>query len=165
MSNPRPISLVLMAAALAAALRLIAQAPPAPRPDPSAELVQSVGPFVRNNCQTCHNTGLPSGNVDLEQLLATPNSLAVRHDTWDNVASQIRSGAMPPPGAPKPAKADADATVDLIAKAVAATPRAPGSPRLPKAEPATTDWLTYSYDPERTGWDRAETKISKATAP
>jgi len=30
-------------------------------------------------------------------------------------------------------------------------------------EPATKDWLTFSYDAERTGWARGETKISKAT--
>ncbi len=155
----------LIAAAGVTALQLIAQGPPNPAPDPSAAFTQSVGPFIRNNCQGCHNAGLPSGNVDLQQLLATANSLAVRHDTWVNVASQIRSGAMPPAGARKPARADADAALDLIAKAVAATPRATALAPVLKAEPATTDWLTYGYDQERTGWDRAETKISQATAP
>jgi outer membrane protein assembly factor BamB len=33
---------------------------------------------------------------------------------------------------------------------------------LPTAsEPATDDWLTYGYDPERTGWNRGETTLSK----
>src|SRR5476651_1511330 len=109
MKTPRPISLVLTAVAAVTVLRLIAQAPPVP--DPSVGLAQTVAPFIRNNCQTCHNTALPSGGVDLQQLLATPNSLAVRHDTWENVVSQIRSGAMPPVGAAKPAKADADAAL------------------------------------------------------
>src|SRR5580704_5535768 len=27
--------------------------------------------------------------------------------------------------------------------------------------PATDDWLTYGYDPERTGWNRGETTLSK----
>src|ERR1017187_3368026 len=29
------------------------------------------------------------------------------------------------------------------------------------SEPATDDWLTYGYDPERTGWNRGETTLSK----
>jgi len=158
----------IFAAASVAAIQVAAQAPAGPGPDPnaaSAALIQAVGPFLRNNCQRCHDAGLPSGNVDLQQLLATPDSLGARRDTWENVASQIRSGAMPPAGAPKPSKADADAAFDLIAKAVAANPRAAAPAPVFKAVPATTDWLTYGYDPERSGWDRAETKISKATAP
>jgi outer membrane protein assembly factor BamB len=165
LKTSRPVFLVLAAAAGVAAFRLVAQAPQGPTPDPSAALAQAVGPFIRGNCQSCHNTDLPSGSVDLQRLLVTPDSLAVRHDTWEDVASQIRSGAMPPAGAPKPAKADADTALGLIAKAVAATPRASAPEPVLKAEPVTTDWLTYGYDQERTGWDRAETKISKATAP
>src|SRR5271168_355373 len=31
----------------------------------------------------------------------------------------------------------------------------------PAATSATDDWLTYGYDPERTGWNRGETTLSK----
>src|SRR6059058_4444528 len=87
------------------------QNPPAPSRDPSRILSQAVGPFIQKNCQTCHNTSLPSGSLDLEQLLAAPNSLAEQPDTWQNIAYRIRSGGMPPEGAPKPSKADADAAL------------------------------------------------------
>ncbi|MES1257741.1 MAG: hypothetical protein ABUS51_04895 [Acidobacteriota bacterium] len=149
------------ASALALAVLLAAQAPPAP----VRTLAEAVGPFIRKNCQTCHNTGLPSGSVDLQQLLATPDSLVSRHDTWEDVAYQIRSGQMPPAGAAKPSKAEADAALELISRAVAANPRATAPVAPAKMEPATTDWLTFGYDPQRTGWARAETKISKASAP
>ena len=67
----------------------------APAQDTGAALVRAVRPFLEKNCQSCHKTGLPSGGVDMQQLLATPNSLGVGHDTWDDIAFQIRSGQMP----------------------------------------------------------------------
>ena len=33
----------------------------------------------------CHNASLPQGDVDLQGLLALPNSLRERLDTWDEV--------------------------------------------------------------------------------
>ena len=143
---------------------LPAQNPPAPTSDPGRILSQAVGPFVQKNCQTCHNTNLPSGSVDMQQLLTAPNSLAGQHDTWQDIAYQIQSGRMPPEGTAKPSKADSDAALELISRALAANPRSTGSPiAQPPMEPATKDWLTFSYDTERTGWARGETKISKAT--
>ena len=133
--------------------------------DPSAALGQAVRPFLERNCVGCHNTSLPSGNVDMQQLLAAPNSLTTAHDTWDDIAFQIRSGLMPPQGAPMPAKADSDAALELISRAVAAAPRAtPLTAPEVSSEPATKDWLTFSYDGERTGWARGETKLTKETA-
>src|SRR5947208_802955 len=105
------LMIVIAVAAGLLALRLAAQAPPAQEANASAEFSRAVRPFLSENCLRCHNTGLPSGNIDLEQLLAMPNSVAQRRDVWENVAYQIRSGAMPPPGAPKPAKAAADAAL------------------------------------------------------
>lgn len=132
----------------------------------SAALVHQVGPFLQKNCITCHNSGLPSGNVDMQQLLATPDSLQQRVDTWLDITSMIRSGAMPPPGAPRhPSKQEATATAMAIFRAVASTPRYANVP-MPKLEPVKTkDWLTFGYDPQRTGWAREETTISKETAP
>lgn len=145
--------------------RLAAQAPPAAQPDPGAALAKAVGPFLQKNCQSCHNTNLPSGSVDLQQLLSAPNSMVERRATWEDVAYQIRSGQMPPQGAQKPSKEDADAALELISRAVAAAPVTSGPAVATIEEPATNDWLTYSYDPERTGWNKAEKKISKSNAP
>jgi len=139
-----------------------AQNTSAPAGDPGRILSQAVGAFIQKNCQTCHNTRLPSGSVDMEQLLAAPNSHAEQRETWQNIAFQIQSGQMPPAGAPKPSKADADAALELINRALATNSRS--TPVVQSESPAATkDWLTFSYDAERTGWARGETKISKAT--
>lgn len=153
----------VLAATLCTVLPLAAQTPPPS--DPSVALSHSAGPFFRKNCQTCHNANLPSGSIDLEELLATPNSLRDRFDTWQDVAFQLRSGQMPPQGAPRPSRADVDAALEVISRAIAAAPRfaAPAPPA--KEPPPTTDWLTFSFDPARTGWARVEKKISKSTAP
>lgn len=164
--NLSSICLFLIAVAGVVALQVAAQSPPTSATDPSGTLARTVGPFIQKNCQACHNTGLPSGSVDLQQLLATPNSLAERHDTWEDAAYQIRSGRMPPQGAPKPSKVELDAALEAISLAVAANPRGMAPPvTTPALAPATGDWLTFGYDPERTGWARGETKISKTSAP
>src|SRR5690242_17144522 len=126
--------------------------------EPSAAFVQAVGPFLEKNCTRCHNPGLPSGNLDMRQLLGTPNSLSAARETWEDIGFQIRSGLMPPEGAPKPAKAESDAALELISRAVAGIPRGsqPAATET-SGQPATKDWLTFSYDGERTGWARGET--------
>src|SRR5437762_11881743 len=106
--------------AIAVALRLSAQSP-------SAEFAQAVRPFIQKNCQSCHNTNLPSGSVDLQQMLAAPDSLAEQHDTWQIVAYVLRSGQMPPKTALQPSKAERDAALELISRAVAASPKASGT--------------------------------------
>jgi outer membrane protein assembly factor BamB len=132
--------------------------------DPSAALSQATRPFLEKSCIGCHNADRPSGNVDMQSLLGTPNSLGTARDTWDDIAFQIRSGLMPPQGAPKPAKGEADAALELISRAVAAAPRLAQAVAPQTATPATKDWLTFSYDQERTGWVRSETKLTKETA-
>src|SRR5437660_4626105 len=94
-----PLSWLLLAIASGVALRLSAQSP-------SAEFAQAVRPFIQKNCQSCHNTNLPSGSVDLQQMLAAANSLVEQRDTWQNVAYVLRSRQMPPKTAPQPSKTD-----------------------------------------------------------
>jgi len=133
--------------------------------DPSATLSRDVAPFLQKNCQACHNRTLPSGNIDMQQLLAAPNSLVDHREVWDNIAYQLRSGRMPPENAPKPPKADADAALELMSRALAVNSNSLSSRTAQTpAEPPTTDWYTYGYDPERTNWARGETKITKDTA-
>ena len=136
-----------------------------PSPNPSAALTAAVGPFLQKNCFACHNASLPSGSVDLQSAVAAPNTLTVWRETWTAVVSVLGQGQMPPPGAPKPPQADVDATLTSIKAALAATPAAASRPMAQVQSPNTQDWLTFSYDPERSGWNRGETKITKATAP
>src|SRR2546421_8813128 len=115
-----PVSWPFLALSSGIALHLGAQTP-------SAEFARAVRPFIQKNCQSCHNTNLPSGSVDLQQMLAAPDSLAEQHDTWQNVAYVLRSGQMPPKAALQPSKADRDAALELISRAAAASPKASGN--------------------------------------
>src|SRR5258706_11112373 len=124
-----PLSWPLLAIAGGVALHLTAQTP-------SAEFARAVRPFILKNCQSCHNTNLPSGSVDLQQMLAAPSSFAEQHDSWRKVAYVLRSGQMPPKTATQPSKADRDAALELISRAVAASPKATGA-TLISQEPAT----------------------------
>src|SRR5262245_14306297 len=94
----------------------------------STTFSRAVGPFLQKNCQGCHNSNLPSGNLDMQALLADANSLISRAEVWENIAYQLRSGNMPPAGSPKPDKAEADNALELLSRALAANPRAAGSP-------------------------------------
>ncbi len=130
---------------------------------PSAELARAVRPFIQKNCQSCHNTNLPSGSVDLQQMLAAQGSLVEQRDTWEKVAYVLRSGQMPPKAALQPSSADREAALELISRVVAASPKATGNTVISQepATPPTGDWLTFSYDPERTGWARGETTLTR----
>src|SRR5207249_10429017 len=111
-----PVSWSLPAIAVGVAFHLGAQTP-------SAEFARAARPFIQKNCQSCHNTNLPSGSVDLQQMLAAPGSLAEQHDTWEKVAYVLRSGQMPPKTALQPSDADREAALELISRAVAANPK------------------------------------------
>ncbi|HEY4089352.1 MAG TPA: hypothetical protein VGM43_25655 [Bryobacteraceae bacterium] len=153
---------ILLIGAATSVFRLVAQAPPAAGDGgPSSALSRSVRPFLERNCIACHNTGLPSGNVDMQELLASTTSLMDNRDTWDNIAFRMRSDQMPPAGTPRPPKTEVDATVAAIARTLAANPRPANAPPVIPKGPFTKDWATYSYDEERTGWARGETKLTK----
>ena len=155
-------TLVLLIGAGAGVFRLVAQAPPATGDGgPSSVLSRSVRPFLERNCIGCHNTGLPSGQIDMQKLLASTTSLLDDRDTWDNIAFRMRSDQMPPAGTPRPPKTEVDATVATITRTLAANPRPTSAPPVLSKGPFTKDWATYSYDEERTGWARGETKITK----
>ena len=155
-------TLVLLIGAGAGVFRLVAQAPPAIGDGgPSSSLSRSVRPFLERNCIACHNTGMPSGQVDMQTLLSSTTSLLDDRDMWDNIAFRMRSDQMPPAGTPRPTKPEVDATVATITRALAANPRPANAPPVLPKGPFTKDWATYSYDEERTGWARGETKITK----
>ncbi len=155
-------ALALLLTAATGVFKVVAQAPPAAGDGgPSSTLSRSVRPFLERSCISCHNTGLPSGNIDMQTLLASTTSLMDNRDTWDNIAFRMRSDQMPPAGTPRPPKTEVDATVATITRALAANPRPANAPPVLSKGPFTTDWSTYSYDEERTGWARGETKLTK----
>jgi len=67
---------------------------------------------------------------------------------------------MPPAGTPRPPKTEVDATVATITRALTANPGREMPARIVQRT-FTTDWATYAYDEERTGWARGETKITR----
>ena len=129
---------------------------------PTGSMALTVRPFLEKNCVMCHNSGLPSGSVDLQTIMTAEDTLANNRTTWTTVVSQLQSGLMPPEGQPKPAKADLDAVVMVLNRDMITAPPTPKPLSVPD-RPATKEWLTFSYDPERTGWARGETELTKAT--
>ena len=125
-------------------------------------LAKTIRPFVEKNCQVCHNSVLAQANIDLQQLASSPDSFSSQRLIWNQVVSALRDGEMPPAGQPRPAQADVDALLAAINGELAHTTAA-SEPmrRVVSSGPATRDWLTYGYDPERTGWARGETTLNK----
>ena len=82
-------------------------------------------------CVTCHNPRMQAGGLVLD---ARPVADAAREpQTWEKVIRKVRTGMMPPAGAPRPDRATLDglaATVETaLDRAAAASPN-PGAPAL-----------------------------------
>lgn len=68
---------------------------------PAAGFEADVRPLVARYCVDCHSAADPSGGVDLARY-STAADLAAAPEPWRLAADQLRSGAMPPEGAPQP---------------------------------------------------------------
>src|SRR5687768_14882401 len=66
---------------------------------------KSVQPFLAKYCYMCHNPKVKSGELDLKSYQSAASLLSDR-DTWEHVVQKMRSGEMPPPGMPRPDKAE-----------------------------------------------------------
>lgn len=162
-------SAAAVSCAVLAALFLTAQTPQPSQSSTPQSLNEGVrylhqaAPFLQKNCETCHNDSLAQHNVNLQQLLAEPDTLGKNLTTWQDVVFQMQSGAMPPKGAPQPTEAEKRSEMRFLIQAIRSTPRAAAPP--PIKEPAPTDdWLTFSYTPERSGWVSVDPDITKANA-
>ena len=132
---------------------ILAQAPP-----PTPTFANTIRPFLETHCQSCHNGKLHSGDVNFEVLKYATN-LTAQTGTWENTAYVLKTGRMPPPGLPRPPETEATAARTMIETALAQI-----TERKPAAAPPTPEWLTWQVDPERTGWARAESTLTKANA-
>jgi hypothetical protein len=83
-------------------------------------------------CVTCHNDRLKTGGLVLNP--AELNSVPSHAETWEKVLRKLRSGAMPPAGAPKPDSAASGTVLSYLEgeldRAAAANPRAGKMPLL-----------------------------------
>lgn len=148
------------------AFGLRAQAP-ASAPTPAATPIQAAIPvsgpihsLIEKNCQVCHNATLPNGSVDLQRLISSSDSFSNERLAWMVIANDLKIGRMPPMGAPRPPQAEIDQVIAAIDSALASAPP-PTRPPAPPPAPPTNDWLTFSYDGERTGWNRAEKALTR----
>ena len=106
-------------------------------------------------CATCHNQRTRAGNLALDTLDVSAASRDAQ--TWEKVVRKVRTGMMPPSGAPRPDRATLDGlaasietTIDRAAR-VAPNPGAPALHRLNRAEygNAVRDLLDLPIDPAR----------------
>src|SRR3954447_3762003 len=71
----------------------------------TATFEKTVAPVLTKACTPCHNESLASGGMNIAQF-TTASSLTKSRDGWEIVLRKIRSGEMPPKGAPRPAGMD-----------------------------------------------------------
>ena len=97
----------------------------APEAAPAAQAV------VDRYCVTCHNPRTRAGGLALDALETA--DAGREPQTWEKVVRKVRTGMMPPSGAPRPDRATLDrlaaAVEETIDRAAAAAPN-PGAPAL-----------------------------------
>ncbi|HET9268716.1 MAG TPA: DUF1592 domain-containing protein, partial [Vicinamibacterales bacterium] len=119
---------------LVAALVLVAagaEAQQGGKPTPAVANANPNQALIDRYCVTCHNQRLKTAKVEFDSLeLAHPEKNAV---VWERAIRKVRAGMMPPPGAPRPPVAAAQALAAYLEttldKAAAAQPN-PGSVRI-----------------------------------
>jgi hypothetical protein len=148
---------------LAATATLHAQAPTPPVLTPN--FANTIRPFLETSCQPCHSSKLKSGGVNFE-LLKYSNTLAPQIDTWEKTADVLKLGQMPPDGAPKPAPELVKSVLGIFTQDLAkAKLTTAGKTNPAPPETYSKEWLTWQADPERTGWARAESTLTKQNVP
>jgi mono/diheme cytochrome c family protein len=108
--------------------------------------------FLKQYCVTCHSARLQSGGLALDGL--DPGAVEGHAEVWEKVVRKLRTGMMPPAGAPKPTDAAREAftaTLEGTLDRVAAQRLDPGAPalhRLNRAEYANAvrDLLALDLD-------------------
>ncbi|HYI94937.1 MAG TPA: DUF1592 domain-containing protein [Bryobacteraceae bacterium] len=118
--------------------RAIASAPEKP------SFEKTVQPVLRKNCAVCHNTNMASGGLNIEQF-TQPESIENSRHAWERILAKVRTGEMPPKGAPKPTPEQAEGLMTYVRDAFdridRARPPDPGrilARRLNRAEYANT---------------------------
>ena len=91
----------LMAAWFVLVSPLSANRPASPSPQVSpAEQSSPLRPVLNRYCVGCHNDRLLTADLSLESMDAV--HVAAGAEVWEKVIRKLRSGAMPPPGRPRP---------------------------------------------------------------
>jgi len=105
-------------------------------------------------CVTCHSDKLKTAGLTLEKIDVA--NVPANAEIWEKVIRKLRTGAMPPAGAPRPDKTTYDTLATYLENAIdtaSAGKRNPGTPtlhRLNRTEYANAvrDLLAVEVDPE-----------------
>src|SRR5690349_8591163 len=73
-------------------------------------------PTLDRYCVTCHNQRAKIGGLALEGL--DPSAAGRDPQTWEKVVRKVRTGMMPPSGAPRPDRATLDGLAASIEQAI-----------------------------------------------
>ena len=87
--------------------------------------------LIDRYCATCHNARTRAGNFTLDTLDVA--AAGREPETWEKVVRKVRTGMMPPSGAPRPERAALDSfasSIETMIDAVARTAPNPGAPAL-----------------------------------
>ncbi|HET9196170.1 MAG TPA: DUF1592 domain-containing protein [Vicinamibacterales bacterium] len=121
------VAAVFIATSVGVAGRQQAASAPAPaRPAATPDAA-----FVKQYCIGCHNSRANAGGLALDTL--NPLNVAGHAEAWEKVVRKLRTGAMPPDGAPKPAPAARQTfttALETALDAAAARRLDPGAPAL-----------------------------------
>jgi hypothetical protein len=120
--------------------------------DASGSSIPELAPTLTQYCITCHSDRLKTGGVSLESALT--GSVAEYAEVFEKVLQKLRSGAMPPPGRPRPSPSTVIALTSSLEAALDAAELShphPGGPllhRLNRAEYANAirDLLSLDVD-------------------
>src|SRR5262245_34196366 len=97
MPHPGPRTLVCSAALTIVSLAAVAAQAPS-----SAAPATAYRALLDQYCIGCHNARTLTANLDLESGKVDPGNVASRTEIWEKVLHKLDTGAMPPPGRPRP---------------------------------------------------------------
>ena len=102
-----------------AAVCAILLAAAAPRPA-SAQTAPDASPreILDDYCVACHNDRLRTGGLSLDATSVDANDPSRHADVWERVIGKLRTGAMPPPGNPRPDAVTYDAVAGRLEAAM-----------------------------------------------
>jgi mono/diheme cytochrome c family protein len=98
---------------VAAVLAGLALVPSARRAQDRADFEKTIQPFLADNCYACHNEKRKSGELNLTAY-KTAADLAQHREQWETILLKLKTGEMPPKGAPRPDAAELKAVVSWI---------------------------------------------------
>lgn len=102
-----------------------------PRADPTVGPSAGAEATISKYCVTCHNQRAKIGGLVLEGLDLT--AAGREPQTWEKVVRKVRTGMMPPNGAPRPDRVTLDgfaASIESTIDRAARTAPNPGAPAL-----------------------------------